>query len=183
MKAVSWMSTSSLPKVGKASIKAVIMYYTFVTCVLKGMSYLLLESTASIGNKDNNEDEDGDDNNHHATKKRKGLDVYGNVFPSDVVVDHARGGMELSQLTQLSGISSSPARIDTATAALASTGNSLTRHIVRPPKKSKINNSSKKKKRPPISDSDLEKQVNEVRDISGGGNIVDSSLRNIVDLS
>jgi hypothetical protein len=39
------------------------------------------------------------------------------------------------------------------------------------------------KKRPPISDSDLEKQVNQGRDISGGGDIVDSSLRNIVDSS
>jgi hypothetical protein len=154
--------------------------YICHTCINR---HELLESTTSIGDKDNNEDDDGDngdDNNHHATKKRKGLDVIeidGDVFPSDVVVvDHdGRGGMELSQL---SGNSSSPARIDTATAASARTGN-----IFRPPKKSKSNNGSKKKKRPPISDSNLEKQVNQVRDISGGGNIVDSSLRNIVDSS
>jgi hypothetical protein len=47
----------------------------------------------------------------------------------------------------------------------------------RPCKKSKSNNGTKHKKRPPISDTDLEKQVNQVRDASGGGNIVDSSLR------
>jgi hypothetical protein len=49
--------------------------------------------------------------------------------------------------------------------------------IAIPRKKSKSNNGTKQKKRPPISDSDLEKQVNQVRDICGGGNIVDSSLR------
>jgi hypothetical protein len=53
----------------------------------------------------------------------------------------------------------------------------------RPHKKSKSNNGNgkpqkekKKQKRPPISDSDLEKQVNQVRDVSGGENIIDSSL-------
>jgi len=149
------------------------------------MRHELLESTASIGDKDNNEDDggdDGDDNDHRATKKRKGLDAFeidGNddVFPPDIVVDHdGRGGMELSQV---SGITSSPARIDSATAAAsARTGNSLTSSdVARPPKESKSNNGSKKKKCPPISDSDLEKRVNQGRDISGGGNIVDSSLR------
>ena len=73
-------------------------------------------------------------------KKRKGLDdileIDGNVFPSDIVVDHdGRGGMALSQV---SGMTSSPARMgdntsagagsgsvaeDTATAASARTGN------------------------------------------------------------
>ncbi len=47
----------------------------------------------------------------------------------------------------------------------------------RPRKKSKSNNGKKHKKHPPTSDTDLEKQVNQVRDASGGGNIVDSSLR------
>jgi hypothetical protein len=47
----------------------------------------------------------------------------------------------------------------------------------RPHKKSKSNNGTKHKKRPPISDTNLKKQVNQVRDTSGGGNIVDSSLR------
>lgn len=177
----------------------------------------LLESTASIGDKDNNEDDNGDDgdynsddgdyNNHHATRKRKGLGVFeidGNVFPSDIVVDHdGRGGMELSQVY---GMISSPAHmgyntspgfgagaasvadptadtVDIATAASARIGNSLTSDIARPPKKSKRNNGSKKKKSPPISDSDLEKRVNQLRDISGGGNINDSLLRNIVDSS
>ena len=115
------------------------------------MRHELLESTASIGDKDNNEDDggdDGDDNDHRATKKRKGLDVFeidGNDVSPDIVVDHdGRGGMELSQV---SGITSSPARIDSATAAAsARTGNSLTSSDV-------------------------------ARDISGGGNIVDSSLR------
>ena len=92
-----------------------------------------LESAASIGDKDNNEDD------VVATKKRKGLDVLEiDVFPSDIVVDHdGRGEMELSQV---SGMTSSPARMgdntsagpgagsgsvaeDTATAALARTGN------------------------------------------------------------
>ena len=169
----------------------------------------LLESTASIGDKDNNEDDDGDNNDHHATKRRKVLDVFeidGNVFPSDIVVDHdGRGGMELSQV---SGMTSSPARmgyntsagagaarinnsnnnningsvdptagaVDTATAASAHTGNSPMSGLARPPTKSKSNNGSKKKKRPLISDPDLEKQVNQMRSISGGGNIVDLSL-------
>ena len=48
---------------------------------------------------------------------------------------------------------------------------------VRPRKRSKSNNGTKHKKRPPISETDLEKQVNLVRDASGGGNIVDSLLR------
>lgn len=169
----------------------------------------LLESTASIGYKDNNEDDDGDNNDHHATKRRKVLDVFeidGNVFPSDIVVHHdGRGGMELSQV---SGMTSSPARVgyntsagagaarinnsnnnningsvdptagavDTATAVSALTGSSPMSGLARPPTKSKSNNGLKKKKRPLISDSDLEKQVNQMRSISGGGNIVDSSL-------
>jgi hypothetical protein len=51
----------------------------------------------------------------------------------------------------------------------------------RPRKKSKSNNGTKHKKRPPISDTNLETQVNQVRDASGGGNIVDSSLRLTLD--
>ncbi len=54
----------------------------------------------------------------------------------------------------------------------------------RPHKKSKSNNGNgkprkekKKQKHPPISDTNLEKQVNRVRDVSGGENIVDSSLQ------
>ncbi len=56
----------------------------------------------------------------------------------------------------------------------------------RPHKKSKRDNGNgkprkpkqmKHQKRPPISDTNLEKQVNQVRDVTGGGNIVDSSLR------
>ena len=99
----------------------------------------IFESAASIGDKDNDED-DNDDNDPRATKKRKGLDdileIDGNVFPSDIVVDHdGSGGMALSQV---SGMTSSPARMgnntsagagsgsvveDTATAASARTGN------------------------------------------------------------
>jgi hypothetical protein len=161
------MSTSSLPKVGIPSNVQVIVYYICHTCIKR---HELPESTASIGDKDNNEDDDGDNNDHHATKKRKKLEVIeidGDVLPSDI------GGIELSQMSQMSGITSSPAS--------ARTGNSRTSDIARPPKKSKSNNGSRKKKRPAISDIDLEKQVNHVRDISGGRNIVDSSLRNIVD--
>jgi len=89
----------------------------------------------------------------------------------------------------------------TATAASACTGNSaasvgvvldflligteetaaaaeLVRHPTPiPRKRSKSNNGTKHKKHPAISDADLDKQVNKVRDASGGWNIVDSSLR------
>jgi uracil phosphoribosyltransferase len=142
------------------------------------------DTEGGLKHPNNDDGDDGDDNDHRATKKRKGVDVFeidGNnvVFPSDdIVLDHdGRGGMELSQMFGIP--SSSPVRIDTATAAAsACTGNSLTTcDGARPPKKSKSNNGSKKKKRPPISDLDLEKQVNQVRDIIGGGSIVDSSLR------
>jgi hypothetical protein len=52
----------------------------------------------------------------------------------------------------------------------------------RPHKKSKSNNckpmkQKKQLKRPPISDTDLEKQVNQVRDVGGGENIIDSSFK------
>jgi hypothetical protein len=127
--------------------------YICHTCINR---HELLGSTASIGDKDNDQ---------RATKKD------GNEFPSDIAVDHdGGGGIELSQV---SGITSSPASVRT--------GNSRTSDVARPPKKSKRNNGSSKKKRPAISDLDLEKQVNHVRNISGGGNIVDSLLRNIVD--
>ena len=105
--------------------------YICHTCIKR---HELLESTASIGDKDNNEDDNGDNNDHHATKKRKKLEVIeidGDVLPSDI------GGIELSQMSQMSGITSSPAS--------ARTGNSRTSDIARPPKKSKSNKAQGKR--------------------------------------
>ena len=103
-----------------------------------------IESAASIGDKDNDDDggDDGDDEDQGATKKRKVLDVLEvDLFPpDDILLMDGGGGMELSQV---SGMTSSPARMgdntsagagsvaeDTAagsvaedTAALARTGN------------------------------------------------------------
>lgn len=83
-----------------------------------------IESAASIGDKDNDDDvsDDGDDKDQGATKKRKVLDVLEvDMFPpDDILLMDGGGGMEF--LSQVSGMTSSPARMGDNTSAGARAG-------------------------------------------------------------